>query len=86
MYLSTSRYEEYTDEGKDDLPVVIGVRKETVDTSYTLYTTTFGDTFARISYQVFGDPLRWWEIADINPEVAFPGEISPGTVLRIPRP
>jgi hypothetical protein len=31
-----------------------------------------------------GDPLRYWEIADINPQFKFPLDIVPGKVIRLP--
>jgi hypothetical protein len=86
MYLSNSRYQEATSQG-DKAAVAIGVRKGTMlpDTIFTPYITSVGDTFDSLAYGIFGDPLRWWEIADINPEIAFPGEIPAGTILRVPR-
>lgn len=84
MYLTSSRYEEYTDTGKDNLPTVIGVRKETDETPFVAYITTSGDSFDRIANSLFSDPLRWWEIADINQHVPFPEELPPGMTLRVP--
>lgn len=86
MYLSTSRYEDYTDTTKDALPVAIGTRKDTEDVNFTTYVTVAGDSFDRIANRVFSDPMRWWEIADINQHVPFPESIPVGTTLRIPRP
>lgn len=85
MYLSNSRYDLFTDTSKGALPVVIGDLKDSSGTEYTLYYTSAGDTFDRIAYEVFGDPMVWWEIANINPHVKFPEEIPVGTTLRIPR-
>lgn len=38
----------------------------------------------QISAMYFGDPEMWWVIAAANPEVFFPENLTPGTVLRIP--
>lgn len=43
-----------------------------------------GDRLDTIANELLGDPARWWEIMDINPEVHDPMHIAPGTVLRIP--
>jgi hypothetical protein len=31
-----------------------------------------------------GNPALWWAIFDINPEIIYPLNITPGTVVRIP--
>lgn len=43
-----------------------------------------GDTMDRIAHLAYGDVNRWWEIADMNPQVKFPLDLTPGQVLRIP--
>lgn len=52
--------------------------------NYTLYTAREGDTLEIIATKVLGNPLRYWEIADLNPQIKFPLDISVGTVLRVP--
>lgn len=52
---------------------------------YTQYVSRDGDTFERISARMFNDGTRYWEIADINPQVQYPDTIPTGTVLRLPR-
>jgi nucleoid-associated protein YgaU len=52
--------------------------------SYYQYTSVDGDTFERLAARVLNDPTRYWEIADINPQVEWPDAIPVGTVLRIP--
>jgi prophage DNA circulation protein len=80
-YLTTSRYQQSQEES-----TVIGVLR--TDTGrfvdYTTYTTTYGERMDQIAARLFGDPTRWWEIAEINPEVPFPAGIEAGTVLRVP--
>lgn len=53
--------------------------------SYSLHKVVEGDTLMNISARRLGSDLRWWEIADINPQIKFPEDISLGDVLRIPR-
>ncbi len=43
-----------------------------------------GDTFDLLAYRLYGDPLRWWRIAEANPQVFHPGPIPPGTIIRVP--
>lgn len=51
---------------------------------YSLYVTTASDTLESIATRHLGNPLRFWEIADINPQVKFPLDLEVGTVLRLP--
>jgi nucleoid-associated protein YgaU len=52
--------------------------------NYNIYTVKAGDTLESLATRVLGNPLRYWEIADLNPQVKFPLDISVGTVLRLP--
>lgn len=60
------------------------VRVETAATRVYSYTCKDGDSFDRIAGTTLGDPMRYWEIADLNPHVPFPDTIPLGTVIRIP--
>lgn len=53
-------------------------------TTYYQYVSREGDTFIKLAARVLNDPTRYWEIADINPQVEWPDTIPVGTVLRIP--
>jgi len=53
--------------------------------TYYQYVTRQGDTFHLLASRIFNDPKRYWEIADINPQVEWPDVIPTGTVLRIPK-
>lgn len=53
-------------------------------TKYYQYITRDNDTFALIAARTLNDPTRYWEIADINPQVEWPDAIPTGTVIRIP--
>lgn len=59
-------------------------RVEYRTTTYYQYVTRDGDTFCLIAARVLNDPTRYWEIADINPQVEWPDAIPTGTVIRIP--
>lgn len=81
-YLSTSRYESSQDES-----IIVGVPR--TDTSrfvdFTTYTLKYGERLDQVAARLYGDPTRWWEIAEINPEVSFPAGVEAGTVLRVPQ-
>lgn len=51
---------------------------------YTLYTVKAGDTLERIALRSLGSTRRAWEIADLNPQVKFPIQLSVGDVIRVP--
>jgi len=77
VYRSSSRYR-VTEGGR------LADRVNYKSTTYYQYVTREGDNFPRIAARVFNDPTRYWEIADINPQVEWPDEIPVGTVIRIP--
>lgn len=76
-YKTTSRYQ-LTETGR------YAVRKPQELVSYVVYTTNDGDTFDLLAARFLGDSDRYWEIADINPQVEWPDRIPTGTVVRIP--
>lgn len=47
-------------------------------------TAVLGDRFDVLAAKEYGDPLRWWVLAQANPEIFYPDEIPAGTVIRIP--
>jgi len=53
-------------------------------TRYTLYTVRDGDTLERIASRRFGTTERYWEIADLNPQIKFPIDLEVGDVIRLP--
>lgn len=77
VYRTSSRYR-LTDGGR------AATRVPYQTTRYYQYVSRQGDTFARIAARVLNDGTRYWEIADINPQVEWPDEIPVGTVLRLP--
>lgn len=49
-----------------------------------VYTCRATDTLETIAARQLGDESRYWEIADLNPQIKFPLDIDLGTVLRLP--
>ena len=52
--------------------------------TYRLYTVRAGDTLESISARMFGTTDRYWEIADLNPQIKFPLDLTVGSTLRLP--
>lgn len=78
VYTSTSRYYLTNNNREAD-------RKEVSPVSYSQYMSKEGDTFEQLASKLFNDGTRYWELADLNPQVDFPDVIPVGTVLRLPR-
>lgn len=53
--------------------------------SYSLYKVKDGDTMANLAARLLGNDRRWWELADINPQIKYPEDIAVGHILRVPR-
>ena len=52
--------------------------------SYTVYRVVEGDTLENLATRYLGSPLRYWELADLNPQVKFPLDLYVGLLLRLP--
>jgi hypothetical protein len=52
--------------------------------SFVYYRVIEGDRFDVIANKVYGVPDFWWRIADANPEIYYPDQLTPGVVIRIP--
>jgi len=76
-YSSLSRY-------SNDPTGQLAFRGPVVRTNYNLYTVKEGETLESIATRTLGNPLRYWELADLNPQVKFPLDLEVGTVLRLP--
>lgn len=77
IYSANSRYS--MDENNQE-----AFRGVLVTPDYTLYTARQGDTLESIAARLLGTTERYWELADLNPQIKFPLDIDVGTVLRIP--
>lgn len=61
------------------LPVAV------IESTYTLYTVGEGETLGQIAEDRLGSYRMWREIVSLN-EISDPGKISPGDVLKMPKP
>lgn len=52
---------------------------------FVLYVWKSGDRPDLVAAQKLGNPSLWWAIFDLNPEIINPLNVTPGTVVRIPR-
>jgi len=52
--------------------------------AYDKYTVKAGDSLSLIAQRLFGDPMRWKEIWNINPQIVDPNVISVGQVINVP--
>lgn len=60
-------------------------RVEEVGSRYIPYTVRQGDTLENIALKHFGDTKRFWEIADLNPQIKYPTDLVVGNTIRLPR-
>lgn len=56
----------------------------TATSAFSLYTWQSGDRPDLVANELLGNSSLWWAIFDANPELIYPLNIPPGTVLRIP--
>lgn len=52
--------------------------------SYSLYIWKAGDRPDLVAAAELGNSQLWWAIFDINPEIIYPLNVPPGTVVRMP--
>ena len=67
------------------LPTVFASKRSLI-AKFVYYRVGIGDRFDTIAARFLGDPLKWWMIADYNPQIFYPEELQPGSILRIPSP
>lgn len=53
--------------------------------SYVNYLWKEGDRLDALAAQYFSFPTRWWVIAEFNPKISDWLNVTPGTIIRIPR-
>lgn len=63
---------------------ILASRVPLQNVNYYQYISNEGDSFDSIAAKILGDGKRYWEIADINPQIVWPDVIPVGTVLRLP--
>lgn len=52
--------------------------------TFRVHTWVYGDTLAYLANKYLSDPLLWWQIMEINPEITDPFSIEPGAEIRVP--
>ena len=51
---------------------------------YQAYRVVFGDRMDTIAAVALGDAELWWQVAQLNPELLYPNDLVPGSIIRIP--
>lgn len=51
---------------------------------FRYHTVVQSDRLDLLAYAYLGNAELWWRISAVNPEVFYPEDLVPGTVLRIP--
>jgi nucleoid-associated protein YgaU len=69
---------------KDIRFVIVPSEQQAYTFSYQFYLVVAGDRIDNIAYQFYGDPLRWWVIADANPQIMDWSVLIPGELIRVP--
>jgi len=84
VFSASSRYE--LDEGG-----ITSSRIPQEEVQYVLHVVKGGDTVENLAYRLYGDPMRWWEIADLNPQLFHAHRsdktftaLTPGDTIRVP--
>lgn len=54
------------------------------DAKYRRYQVVQGDTYQLLADRFLGTAFDWWRIADMNPQIFWPDQLVPGTVIRLP--
>lgn len=52
--------------------------------TFSYYTIKQGDRLDTIAAAIYGIPDYWWRIANANPEVFYPENLTPGAIIRLP--
>lgn len=88
MINSNSRYRDsivlVVDKNGTDVQVITPNSPVSYTFSYVFYVTDSSDRLDSIAFAFYGDPTKWWQIADANPEIINWKSLPAGTVLRIP--
>lgn len=63
---------------------VVPTRVVELPTDYSLHRVVVGERFDTLAALAYEDSELWWVIADANPQVFYPDDLKPGTLIRIP--
>lgn len=60
-------------------------RSPALPTRYLHYEVVLGDRLDNLANRFFSDSTLWWFIAQANPEIFYPDQLLPGSIIRIPQ-
>jgi nucleoid-associated protein YgaU len=52
--------------------------------TFRTHTWVYGDNLSSLANKYLSNPLLWWQIMEINPEITDPFSIEPGAEIRVP--
>jgi hypothetical protein len=52
--------------------------------TFLTHTWVYGDNLSSLAKKYLLNPLLWWQIMEVNPEITDPFSIEPGTEIRVP--
>lgn len=64
--------------------VIVPSEQQPFTFNYQFYQVLEGDRIDNIAFKFYGDPLRWWVIADANPQRLDWSSLIPGELIRVP--
>jgi len=70
--------------GKQVRFVIVPGEQRAYTFNYQFYQVLQGDRIDNLAFKFYGDPLRWWVIADANPQRMDWGSLVPGEIIRVP--
>lgn len=91
-FARTHLYDESGQPEKDSDGKVTLVNRDTtyllptaqVSTPPRQYMARMTDNVQLLAYKAFQDPHRWWIIADANPHIRYPLDLTMGDLIHIP--
>lgn len=63
---------------------IIPTRTVRVPDSYSVHRVVTGERLDTLASRAYSDAELWWIIADANPELSYPDDLVPGSLIRIP--
>lgn len=64
--------------------VIVPGEQQAYTFNYQFYQVLEGDRIDNLAFKFYGDPLRWWVIADANPQRLDWESLIPGEIIRVP--
>ncbi len=63
---------------------VLRITTSDIPDNTSSFTTGAGDTFEKLADRFYQDASKWYVLADANPEIFYPLDLTAGTVIKVP--